>query len=203
MPAQSGDNASYGEKNNSFNFSNEIEIENRAIKGSKRVAVFVRGLPNSGKTSMASMMQFLYQEANLNCVMVEANDHVYHPPGVDKTSERYGKYIFNKEEHAHCWQLCLEQATDAMADDLVHAVIVSNTFTTKEELQPFLAAAKKYGRRVISFTMDNLHGGDNKRGVPMQVVQDMADRFEQFHIHPGLHPDARGAADDESFSLPA
>ena len=85
--------------------------------------VLIRGLPGSGKTTMARVLALVGYEHH------EA----------DQYFERAGVYTFNAAElpKAHAW--CLDRAQDSMARGA--SCVVANTFTRRWEMQPYLAAA--------------------------------------------------------------
>ena len=186
MSAQIGDQVTYGKKKEDFTVDDEVNIENKAIKMALHSVYLIRGLPNAGKSTLGGILLHLYEELGMNADHFEANDYVYHPPGVNEDDPRFGKYIFDREKHGACWSLCLEAATTAMNDKDVNAVIVSNTFTTIGELEPFIDAAKAAGRTLFVIGMDNFHNGDNGRGVPLDVVADMTQRYHAFPFNRDL-----------------
>jgi energy-coupling factor transporter ATP-binding protein EcfA2 len=100
--------------------------------------VLIRGLPGSGKTTLAKQM--------ISHAHVEA----------DQFFEVSGEYLFNPEDvqKAHAW--CLEQVKKALKNG--KSVVVSNTFVRKWEMQPYQKLG--YPVRVIVATgaYQNLHG---------------------------------------------
>lgn len=92
-----------------------------------RTLLILRGLPGSGKSTMA---KDLLQSGGYNCHF-EA----------DMFFEKTGTYIFDTKllPMAHQWcqhmtEFCLE---------MDNAVIVSNTFTTEKEIQPYFDICKR------------------------------------------------------------
>ena len=126
----------------------------------QKVLIILRGLPGSGKSTFANMM---WPEA----VICEADQYFY----LD------GEYRFNpaKLKEAHSW--CQTIARHLMSNGKPQ-VVVSNTSTTQNEMQPYLDMAKEYGYSVVSLVVENRHGNSSVHGVPQETLKKMQDRFE-------------------------
>lgn len=85
-----------------------------------------------------------------------------------------GKYIFDasllKEAHAFCQKMA-ENAMGAGVE-----LVVSNTFTQKWEMEPYLGLAEEYGYEVVVITATGEY--TNVHGVPPQAIQRMKERWE-------------------------
>jgi hypothetical protein len=57
-------------------------------------------------------------------------------------------------------------------------IVVSNTFTTEWEMDPYYKLAEQYGYRVYSLVVENRHEGVNEHGVPADKLEQMKQRFE-------------------------
>lgn len=120
--------------------------------------VLIRGLPGSGKSTMAKTM------ALLGGYHVEADQYFC----------RSGEYRFNLSllNAAHIW--CLLWTERYLQQG--RTVIVSNTFTQEWEMQPYFALAKELGKKVkiieAKGTWKSIHG------VPEEAIQRMRDRWE-------------------------
>lgn len=60
----------------------------------------------------------------------------------------------------------------------LHDIIVSNTFTRKWEMQPYLDLAEKYGWTVFVLTCENNFG--NIHGVGVGIIDNMKRRWENY-----------------------
>ena len=123
----------------------------------------LRGLPGSGKTTLANQ---------LGGSMVEA----------DRYFMEYGEYKFDasKLKEAHAW--CKEQVQNWMETNGrgfdVPRIVVSNTFTQEWEMKPYYDLAKEHGYMVFSLIVENRHGGQNVHNVPEDKIEQMRKRFE-------------------------
>lgn len=120
--------------------------------------ILLRGLPGSGKSSLAKVIGGSHYEADMYFV-----------------SE--GKYNFDvtKLKSAHEW--CADRVYISMIKN-VEKIVVSNTFTQEWEMENYYKLAEQYGYRVHSIIVENRHGGVNEHGVPDDKLEFMKNRFE-------------------------
>ena len=115
----------------------------------------VRGIPGSGKTTLAKSMGVRHYEADMWYDRFNA-----------------GRFDASKLKVAHAWCQSKTQAALCEGDD----VVVSNTFTRRWELQPYIDMAKMLGVRVEEVVCEGRF--QNVHGVPEDRVAEMAARFE-------------------------
>ncbi|WYV99486.1 ATPase [Pseudomonas phage vB_PpuM-NoPa] len=125
----------------------------------------VRGLPGSGKSTFAEKLS-----SALGYDHYEADDYHY------KWNGHTWVYDWKPENvqaaHRYCQDMCRRSMSEG--DE---AVIVSNTFTTAKEMEPYLAMALEFGYRVTSLVVENRHGGVNIHNVPQATLDKMRNRF--------------------------
>lgn len=124
--------------------------------------ILIRGLPGSGKSTMAESM-------------------IKDDPGLRWTeTDKYfidhnGEYKFDPRElsDAHAW--CQELTESNLAEGV--STVVSNTFSRKWEMQPYIDMAKSHkAELVIHEAQGNWKSVHN---VPQHTIDAMKNRWEQ------------------------
>ncbi len=123
----------------------------------KQIILF-RGLPGSGKSSLAESL----------CEDVWSADMYF---------ERHGEYMFDatKLRDAHQW--CRAHVEKSMIDE-TRIIGVANTFTQEWEMKAYFDLASKYGYRISTVIVENRHQSGNIHDVPTDKIEQMEDRFE-------------------------
>ncbi len=124
----------------------------------------LRGLPGSGKSTLAAeLCEELHTDA-----WYEAD--MYFERG-------FGEYKFDRNliGEAHDW--CQSSVVSAMHMG-THDIIVSNTFTRRWEIEPYVEMCRHndYNLNVITCTgsWPSIHN------IPMEVVENMKNRWENY-----------------------
>jgi tRNA uridine 5-carbamoylmethylation protein Kti12 len=128
-----------------------------------KVLLIVRGLPGSGKSTLAQRIVELLP----NFVHIEAD--TYHITD--------GKYAFDQskvyEAHDWCWSECVRQLNEG------NNVVVSNTFTTLDELDRYFDLRNEIddlGIGVICCILTN----KSTHNVPQDKIDKMEARWEVY-----------------------
>lgn len=123
--------------------------------------IIVRGLPGSGKSSLAELICGM--TSRIKCFA--ADDYFY----------RDGKYMFDRNQlgRAHVW--CKSQTAEALNSG--YDVMVHNTFTTQSEINQYKKIAERVGAKFVSLIVENRHGNSSVHDVPDETVDKMRSRF--------------------------
>ena len=123
----------------------------------KRSLIILRGLPGSGKTSLAEI---------LDAPICSEDDYFM----------KDGRYLWTTDELGSAHQWCLGRCEFNMRQD-ADKIIVANTSTSARELKPYYDLAQKYGYQVFSVIVENRHEGKNIHNVPEETLRKMSERF--------------------------
>ena len=120
--------------------------------------VLIRGLPGSGKSTIAKSLAdfgFDHHEA----------DHYF---------ESEQGYVFNAADLAKAHAQCLARAKDSISRN--RRCVVANTFTQKWEMRPYIEAAKEAGASVL--VIEARGSWVSVHGVPQEAIERMRQRWE-------------------------
>ena len=118
----------------------------------------VRGLPGSGKSSLAK---------KLTEVVYSADDFF---------TNKKGEYNFNAKLLGKAHEWCWGKVRDAMFIG-ANAVAVANTFTQAWEAEKYYQIAEEYGYSVFVIECQNDFG--NVHDVPQESIDAMKERWEK------------------------
>ena len=124
--------------------------------------VLIRGLPGSGKTTIAKSMM---DDAVRSYAHVEADDYFM---GQD------GAYRYDGSKITNAHDACYFSAAKALQDG--KSVIVANTFSRLWEMERYYRLAASFGCNVRVLTATGRY--QNVHGVPVEIIQRMRDRWE-------------------------
>jgi predicted kinase len=126
----------------------------------------IRGLPGSGKSTLAKT---ICEGIQSNSVHLEAD--MYH------IVDGVYKFDYAKLKDAHEW--CLKETEESLSKG--YTVVVSNTFTTTRELNPYFDIALLYGTMPTVITCNSMWG--NIHNVPEDTLVKMKARFQHDISH--------------------
>ena len=128
--------------------------------------ILLRGLPGSGKTTLAKII-----------LQLRSTDEPEILSADDFFEDKEGDYNFDptklKEAHNYCQFRCSERMRQQKAK-----IVVANTFTQEWEMDEYFKMAERYNYRVHTVVVENRHGNKNIHGVPEDKLQQMKNRFQ-------------------------
>lgn len=124
--------------------------------------IIIRGLPGSGKSTKAKELLLSLE----NSIHFEAD--MFH-----MINDEY-MFDVNNLADAHKW--CQSQTVFWLHKG--STVIVSNTFTTMNEMKPYFEMAKKYSAEIEVIEMENNYGSIHN--VPTETIDKMKSRWENY-----------------------
>ena len=130
---------------------------NQKLINEKPKIVLIRGLPGSGKSTMAAAMSgYVHLEADM--FMLVDGAYQYDP---------------TKVRDSHEW--CRKQMRIALASG--QSVVVSNTFSRLHEMKDYVTIGKDFN---IAVTVIDADGAwPNVHGVPLERIEQMRQRWEK------------------------
>lgn len=123
----------------------------------------LRGTPGAGKSTHARL---LLSTSSIHSTHIEADMF---------WQLKDGTYRFDMKKIAYAHKWCLAKTAEAFQKEL--NVIVSNTFTTTREMQPYIDLAKDYNVPVNIIEMKTQY--KNIHNVPEDVLIKMKNRWEE------------------------
>ena len=121
----------------------------------------IRGIPGSGKTTLAKTLMSGFPDA----VLYEADIWM---------TDEFGRYLFDYRKLEYCHNLCLHKTILAMQQG--KTVFVANTFVKKAHMERYEMAAKS-----LNYQVHKIVANGNFRsvhGVPYRTVMKMQREFE-------------------------
>lgn len=130
----------------------------------KNSLILLRGLPGSGKTTLAKIL------SENNTYPVFSVDDYF-------TNEKTGEYVFNFHDNHLAYKQCEELTKDAMQQQL-SKIFVHNTFTIDWELEAYFKLASKFNYSLFVVTVEKYHHNKNTHEVSDEQLQKMAEKYK-------------------------
>ena len=133
--------------------------------------IIIRGKPNSGKTSFANMLK----GAGIVQHVFAADD--YFEALAKELDSTYAE-VFSTERLHSAHSQCQENVKAALERN--EAVAVTNTFSKRWEMQPYLSMAAEYDVKLVALTTERhqLFTTSNDHETPDSVLERMHKRWQ-------------------------
>jgi predicted kinase len=129
----------------------------------KNSLVLLRGLPGSGKTTLAS-------------VLSENEKYPVHSIDSYFINDK-GEYNFEFDKNHLAYKSC-ENETRKSLERRSEKVFVDHTFTIDWELEPYFKLASEFNYNLFIVTVENYHGSKNIHDIGMEQIEKMAAKYK-------------------------
>lgn len=126
--------------------------------------ILLRGLPGSGKTTLAK-------------VLSEGGKYPILSIDTYFTNPDTGEYVFDFEKNHLAYAQCEAQTREKLAQHC-KKVFVDNTFTIEWELTPYFKMAAEFNYTLFVVTVENRHGSHNVHNIPQEQLVKMAAKYK-------------------------
>jgi predicted kinase len=131
-----------------------------SVKGN---LLLLRGLPGSGKTTLAKAIQLAS-----GCPIISIDDYFTDPVT--------GRYFFKYQENHLAYKHCETRTRQALEQGYL-LVVLHHTFTLDWEMEPYFKMASDMDYSIHAVTVENYHGGQNVHDIPEEHIRKMADKY--------------------------
>ena len=126
--------------------------------------ILLRGLPGSGKTTLAGVL---------------SENGKYPVLSIDSyfTDATTGEYIFDFEKNHLAYKMCETQTRARMLENF-EKIFVDNTFTLEWEMLPYFKLAAEHNYKLFVITVENRHGQHNVHNISQDQLEKMAAKYK-------------------------
>jgi predicted kinase len=126
--------------------------------------ILLRGLPGSGKTSLAKVL---------------SDDGQWPVFSVDSyfTDPDTGEYRFEFDKNHLAYKACLQNTEEAMKQR-TEKIFIDNTLTIEWEIEPYFQLASAYNYTIFVATVENRHKGKNTHDISEDQLERMAAKYK-------------------------
>ena len=156
------------------------------IWGKNGELFLIRGLPGSGKTTLAYKFweyaayhyesglesgHITHEDPPIMC----SNDDYFYQDRDARTGKGYGEYVYDGYRRKMAWTDCAGRVAEAMKAKRT-AIFVHNTFARQLEINPYIRLAKQHGYKLTVMTCDGSY--ENTHRVPSDTIERMKANWE-------------------------
>lgn len=133
------------------------------FKQKNQSLVLLRGLPGSGKSSLAHILS---EQGKYPVFCID-----------DYFMDENGVYVFDYTQNHLAYKQCETLTEEALKNGL-EKVFVANTFTLEWEIIPYFKMAAQYDYHVYVVTVEKHHENTNIHGVSQEQIEKMAAKYK-------------------------
>lgn len=126
--------------------------------------ILLRGLPGSGKTTLATLLS---ENGKYPVFSVDAYF----------TNEKTGAYNFEFDKNHLAYKQCEEHTRAAMQEG-TKKIFVDNTFTLEWEMEPYFKLVSEFNYQIHVITVENRHGNKNVHNIEQEQIGKMAAKYK-------------------------
>ncbi|HEX7412912.1 MAG TPA: AAA family ATPase [Bacteroidia bacterium] len=126
--------------------------------------ILLRGLPGSGKTTLANLLS-------------EEGKYPIHAIDAYFTDAQTSVYIFSFDKNHLAYKQCQEQTEQSIKQGF-QKIFIDNTFTLDWEMEPYFKLAAQYECSIFVITVENRHGAKNTHQITDEQIQKMAAKYK-------------------------
>ena len=123
----------------------------------------LRGLPGSGKTSLAIQLS-----ENGKYPIFSVDDYF---------TDNEGNYNFEFDKNYLAYKLCEENTKKSMIEK-VEKIFIHNTFTLDWEIEPYFKLASEFNYKVFVVTVEKRHSNFNIHQITDEQIKKMAEKYK-------------------------
>lgn len=126
--------------------------------------ILLRGLPGSGKTTLAHVLS-----ENGQYPVYSVDDYFTHP----ETGEYQFRYKENYLAYRHCEESCRASMIKGEKKIFIH-----NVFSIEWEMEPYFKLASEHEYQLHIVTVENYHDQQNTHAISDEQIKKMAEKFK-------------------------